>query len=486
MKSLVLGVALAGAALAASPVADAAKAGNKAQVLALIEKKADVNEAQADGTTALHWAVRAGDADLTARLLKAGAKASASNRYGVSPLYLAVQANNTKLVDTLLDAGADANAVSSEGETALMTAAHVGGVEVIRSLVKHGAKLEAREEWHGETALMFAAAQRHPEAVAALIDAGADVNARSSVDKWERQQTMEPREKWLPPGGFTPLLFAARQNCLECARILIAKGARLNDTDPDGISPIVSAIINGHYDVAAFLIEQGSDISLADKTGRTALYAATEFNTMPASNRPAPNVLEEKHSALDLIRMLIAKGANVNVALKSQIPYRTKLDRGDDTMLTTGTTPLIRAGKAADVEAMKTLLGAGADAKAVTRNGVNALMAAAGLGTKEEDNTGRLKTEELAIEAIDLCLKAGADINAVDSQGRSALHGASLKGYDKVVKHLAEQGAKLDLKDRRGFTALDLALGKGGGVGFDGNASDVHQSTADLLKSFAK
>jgi ankyrin repeat protein len=242
------------------------------------------------------------------------------------------------------------------------------------------------------------------------------------------------------------------------------------------------AVINGHYDCAAYLIDKGTDPNLADNTGRTALYAAVDFNTMPADNRPSPKVIDNEVSSLELIRKLLEKGANPNARLLKQQPYRAKLDRGDDTMLTTGTTPLLRAAKAGDIAAMHLLLDKGADAKLATRSGINPLMAAAGLGTKEEDATGRHKTEAEAIEAIELCLKSGLDVNEVDGRGQTALHGAALKGYDQVVQFLAEHGAKLDIKDKKGFTALDAAVGKAGGVGFDGAAAVPHESTARLLE----
>jgi ankyrin repeat protein len=171
--------------------------------------------------------------------------------------------------------------------------------------------------------------------------------------------------------------------------------------------------------------------------------------------------------------------------LKKQVPYRAKLDRWDDTMLTTGTTALVRAAKAGDVPVIQLLLAKGADPKLVTRNGVNALMAAAGVGTKEEDNTGRKKTEADTITTIKILLAAGLDINAVDSRGQSALHGAAFWGKDRVVEYLVKNGAKLDLKDKKGFTALDSAMGVAGGVGFDGASATPRPSTAELLKKLA-
>jgi len=286
----------------------------------------------------------------------------------------------------------------------------------------------------------------------------------------------------MPQGSLTPLLFAARQGCIECAKILVDKGAELNATDLEGVSPLLLAIINGHYDVAGYLIEKGADVNVPDKTGRTALYSAVDFHTMPASNRPAPKEIDNQLSSLDLIKLLITHHANVNAQLEKAQPYRTKTDRGDDTMFGAGTTPILRAAKAGDAAVVRILLQSGADPKLATRTGINPLMAAAGVGTREEDTTGRHKTEAEAIESIQLCLDAGVDPNVQDAAGRTAIYGAAMWGLDQVVKFLAEHGAKLDLKDKRGFTALDAAEGKAGGLGFDAATGEAHPTTAALLR----
>jgi uncharacterized protein len=423
--------------------------------------------------------------EMADELIRAGADAKAANRYGVTPLSLACVNGNAAMIEKLLKAGADANAAGEEGETALMTVAHTGNVEAAKVLLAHGAKVDAQESWHGETALMWAAAQKHPAMLRELIAHGADVNAVSTIVKWERQTTAEPREKWLPLGGFTPLMFAAREGCVACLPILADAGANLNQTDPDGITPVVNAIINGHYDVARFLLDKGADPNLADKTGRAALYAAVDAHTMPASNRPSPNEADNETTSLDLVKAVLAHGGAVNTQLKTQQPYRTKVDRGNDTMLTTGTTPLLRAAKAGDVVVITLLLEKGADAKLATRNGINPIMAAAGLGTKEEDTVGRKKTEREMIDSIELCLKAGADVNAIDSRGQTALHGAAQKGWNQVVQYLADHGAKVDVKDKKGLTPLDAAMGLAGGLGFDNTTGDVHESTAALLRKLA-
>jgi ankyrin repeat protein len=330
---------------------------------------------------------------------------------------------------------------------------------------------------------MWAAAQGHPAMVRELLAHGADVNARSNHENWERQVTSEPRDKWLPPGGLTPLLFAARENCLDCLPVLIEAGADVNATTPDGISPVVIALINGHYDVAGALLEAGTDPNLADYTGRTALYAAIDFNTMVKSNRPAPKVLENRLTALDVARIALEHGADVNARQKRLAPYRAKLDRGNDGMLGGGTTAFLRAAKAADLPAMKLLLEHGADPLlAPTRSGISPLMAAAGLGTSEEDTTGRQKTQAQAIEAIQLLLDRGIDINAKANDGQTAVHGAAMQGYDDVIRFLASKGAALDTPDKDGFTPLDVALGKAGGFGFSGKEGVVRERTAAVLQ----
>jgi len=481
--TIILAVLLAAAAAAGdAKLAVAVKTGDKAAVQMLLQQRVDVNVPEVDGTTALHWAVRNDDADLVDRLIRAGAKAQATNRYGITPLFLACMNGNPAIIEKLLKAGADVNAVSNEGETALMTAARTGNVDAVKVLLARGADVNAKESWHGETALMWAVSEKHPAVTRELIAKGADVNARSTANQWERQNTAEPREKWLPLGSLTPLEFAARDGCIECIPVLLEAGAAINAADQDGITPLLSAIINGHYDSAVLLLEKGADPNIADRTGRTPLYSAVDFHTMPASNRPSPKETDNELTSLDVIKTLLAKGATVNAQLKQQQPYRTKLDRGDDTMLTTGTTPLLRAAKAGDVVAMKLLFEKGADAKLTTRAGINPLMAAAGLGTKEEDTTGRRKTQADAIEAIKLCLEAGVDINAADNRGQTALHGAALWGLDEVVQFLADHGAKLDVKDKQGRTPLDAAKGLAGGVGFDGASSVPRPSTAALIQ----
>src|SRR5688572_10970087 len=321
---------------------DAVKTRNTATVMALLQKKVDVNGPEADGTTALHWAVRNDDSALVDRLIRAGANTKAQNRYGMTPIALACENGSAPIVDRLLKAGVSANTTGPLGETALHLCARTGKPEAVRVLLAGGASVDTIENWRGQTPLMWAAAEGHGEAMNVLIEAGADVNARSSIIVWERQRTEEPRDKWLPPGGLTPLLFSAREGKVTSVRVLLDAGADVNIVDPDRHTSLILALSSGHFDVAGLLIERGADVNMEDKVGQTALYAAVDGHTVPASNRPAPRETDDTLTSLDVIKMLLAKGARVDAALRAQLPYRTKLDRGGDGVLGAGTTPLIR------------------------------------------------------------------------------------------------------------------------------------------------
>lgn len=460
----------------------AVKAGDSAAANTLLQRRVSANSAEPDGTTALHWAVRNDDLTLVDRLLRAGANPNAANRYGVTPIYLACQNGSAKVVARLLKGGVSANATGPFGETALMTCAHTGVVDAAKVLIEAGASVDAVESWRGQTALMWAAAEGHLDMIRTLIAAGADVNARSAIQNWERQRTMEPRDKWLPPGGLTPLLFAARQGCVDCERVLLDAKADINVVDPQQHTPLILALENGHYDAAALLIERGADVNQADGVGQTPLYAAVNDHTMPSSNRPSPKEIDNQRTSLDVITLLLEHGAKVDAPLRAQVPYRTKLDRGGDGVLGVGTTPLIRAAKAADTAVIKLLLEHGANPKATTRNRVSAVMIAANVNAREEDMTGRGKTGKDIIDSITLLLAAGAGVKDAEVQGRTALHGAAQWGLTDVVKFLQSQGADINAADRRGFTPLDYAEGRAGGFGFDGKASVVHEDTAKVIR----
>jgi ankyrin repeat protein len=386
------------------------------------------------------------------------------------------------VVERLLKAGVSANTTGPLGETALHLCARTGRPEAAKVLIANGASIDAVESWRGQTPLMWAAADGHAEMVKLLVEAGADVRARSAIIQWERQRTEEPRDKWLPPGGFTPLLLAAREGRVAAATTLIDVGADINVVDPERHSALIIALINGHYDVAGVLIDRGIDVNMEDRVGQTALYAAVDAHTVPASNRPAPRETDDELTSFQIIEKLLARGAEVDAPLRAQVPYRTKLDRGGDGVLGVGTTPLIRAAKAADVPVITLLLEKGANAKAATRNRVSAVMMAANVSAREEDMTGRNKTEKDIIESIQLLLASGADVKGSDTQGRTALHGAALWGLTDVVTFVHQNGGDLNAKDKRGLTPLDHALGRAGGFGFDGRSGVTREETAKVIR----
>jgi len=471
-------------------VVEAVKQGNMAAVKTLIAQKADVNAAEADGMTALHWAVRANDLPTVQLLLRAGAKVNTASRYGMTPILLAAQNGDPAVVAALLKAGADPNSALPEGETALMTAARTGNVDSIKLLVETGARVDAKENWQGQTALMWAAAQNNAAAVKTLISLGADKNERSKLlsfpeFKWETSGMVVTV---LPRGGWTPLMYAARDGAGDAVAALADARADLNATDPDGTTALMYAIINAHFDTAASLIDKGADPNVADSTGTTALYSAVDMHTMgPMLSRPSPKLVD-KLDAADITRMLISKGANVNARLKRPIIGRHHTPTGD-AALGEGTTPLARAAKSNDLQLMRMLLDAGADPKLTLKDRTTVLMIAAAGGAVVGAYAVAIPvTEESSIEAVKLCLDRGVDINAFNTTGTTAVHAAVQRGAQKVVRFLAEHGAKLDMKNKQGRTPLDIAMGVGATAGRGGAArgrgnAGPSPAMADLLRS---
>ena len=468
---------------AASPLLDAVRAGNHAAAIASIDQHADVNERLADSTTALHWAVHTGDADLVHRLIKAGANISAANDYGATPMSEAAERADAKILKLLLDAGANVESPNAMGQTALMTVARTDHVDAAKVLLSHHANVNAREQWRGQTALMWAAAQSQPEMAEFLIRNGADPNARSSIRAWERRVTAEPRPQNRPVGGFTALLLAAREGCAACAAALVKGKADINLGDPDNISPLLMSILNGRFDAAAYLIKAGADPNKWDTWGRSPLYSAVDYNTTPRGGRP-DRPSSDRTTPLDVERMLLDAGANPNMQLKEFPPYRSLgQDRGGDNMLTVGTTSLIRAAKAGDKASVQLLLAHGAVPDLPNSLGITPLMAAAGVGSTTVDTRGRFRDEQLCIDSARLLLTAGANVNAQRDNGQAAVHGAALWGLTNFVQFLHDNGADLRIADKDGTRALDIAEGKAGVTGRVGIAlSEPHPQTAALLQ----
>lgn len=475
MRFLLAGAALAVSAWAASsPIPDLAMKGDMDAVRALVgQHPADVNATQPDGSTALLWAAYWNDKGAVEALIAAGANVNAANRYGVTPLSQACTNGDAAMVEALLKAGADPNSLQQEGQTALMTAARAGNAEAAKALLDHGAEVNAKESWRGQTALMWAAAENHPSVVQVLVDHGAEVNAVSATFDF-REMKPKPGDvpMHFPRGGFTALLFAGRGGFTECARILLDHGADMKIADPDGTSALLLAIINGHYDTAAFLIDRKADPNAADSMGRAPLFAAIDMHDLYGSNRPAPKDTN-KLQALDIVKMLLDHGADPNAKLAKLIPPRAVLDF-PDMMMGDGATPFLRAAKSADIPLMQLLLAKGADPKVVTKAGVTALMVAAGMG-----HSNTVRGGEQPMEAMQICLDKGVDINAAtDKTLNTALHAAAGRGTDDIVQFLLAHGANPNLKDNKGRTPLDVALGKDA----DAVGVEVHQSTADLLR----
>jgi uncharacterized protein len=463
------------ATLGDSRLADAVMQQDTGAVSSLLKQHVDVNARQTDGSTALLWAAHYDNRELAQMLIAAGADPRIANRYNISPISEAATNGDAAMIEMLLKAGANPNTTKEEGETVLMTAARTGKIDAVKALLDHGAKVNVTEDWRWQTPLMWSAAEGHPEVVQLLIDRGADVNARSAVfDYRDLKAKAGSVPMNFPRGGFTALLFAARQGNMEAAKVLLNAGANVNQGDPDNTSPLIVAIINLHYDLAGYLMDHGADINAADAKGRTPLYAAVDMRNMDITTRPTPKI-PDKLDSLDIIKMLLAKGANPNAPLKSMLPPRGVLDGGDFTM-SAGATPFLRAARSDDVTVMRMLLEKGADPKLETKAKDNALMLAAGISWRDGKTRG---TEPDAVQAIQICLDHGLDVNAANSKGETALHGAASRGADKIVQFLADKGAKLDVKDKEGHTPLDTAMGVGASVG---GVRAPHETTVALLR----
>jgi ankyrin repeat protein len=452
-------VCLPAQAAAASDLIESVRSGDRALVRDLLQKAADVNAAEADGTTALHWAVRADDGELIRWLLDSGASPTSSNRYGVTPLALAAINGSASALLALLEAGADPNTRGAAGETVLMRTARTGSVPALRVLVERGADVNASESWLGETALMWAAGENHGEAVRFLLEQGAQADARSKpVQFGELKYPSTGLVRMvLPRGQWTPLMFAARQGALAAARALADGGADLDAVDPDGVTALTVAILNAHYDLAAMLVERGADPNVADQTGRTALYAAVDMHTLPPMfSRPAPRPSGQL-DALALAARLLSGGADPDLALSR--PLLPRHHNPGDRSLGEGSTPFMRAAQAADMAMMRLLVDGGADPRLTQKNGTTALMLAASGRPAGEDEESGVPEQSGAAQAIDFCLDAGLDIHAVSGSGDTALHRAVANGAVPAVRRLLERGANPHARNAKGESPLVMADG---------------------------
>ena len=478
----------------AAPVAAAAAAtqevslvrmverGDRLSALDSIRQGTSVRVRDADGSTALHWAASQGDVELVRALIAAGADVRVENDFGATPMSAAAEIGNANVIAMLLKAGANAESPNAEGETALMVVARTGKTDAASILLRHGANPNAVERWGGQTALMWSAAQCQPEMVRLLLDHGARVDLAAASRVWQRRVTAEPRPKDMSHGGFTALLYAAREGCVSGARELIRHKADVNLADPDGVTPLILALMNIHWDFARFLIESGADVNQWDFYGRAPLYAAVDMNTLPKGRRVELPSLDDT-TGPQVIQMLLDRGANPNAQLKLRVPHRQiAFDRYTEPMLNIGATPLLRASKAGDVPVVKLLLAHGALPDLPNFNGDTPLMAAVGKGWINAPTRGAFYTEEQALQVYALLRGAGADVNARTNFNETPLHSAALRGWNEIVKRLVADGAQLDVPDRNGLTPLDFAMGR---IPKDFNAlvAVPRTDTSALLKS---
>jgi ankyrin repeat protein len=447
---------------AATEVADAVMRGDAIAVRKLLTEKADVNAPQADGATALHWAVYSDDLATVDLLLKAGANPKSANGFGATPLSLAAEHGNPAITQRLLDAGADSNERMLNTDTVLMMAARTGNVATMKLLLDRGADVNAKETTRGTTALMWAAAQGHAAAVQLLVDRGAAVSVASNPAWQDRPvgyaKASDPRPSrkrdnsnvvsQIGPrnlrdqrgGGLTPLVFAVRANDLNSARILLAAGADVNQVTNYGWSPLLVATQNRYYQLASFLLDRGADPNLANKGAWTPLYIAVDNRNIEGGDYP---VRKADMDTLDFIRKLIDKGADVNWRVQESTWYRTVFT--SQWVHETGATPFWRASQSSDLAVMKLLLEHGANPNLATTIGVTPLQGAAGIGWVE--GVTYEWSKDANVEAVKLLLSLGNDPNAQAETGRTALHGAGHKGSTSVIQLLVDAGARLDARD---------------------------------------
>ena len=528
VRSFGIGVIVGALALSApvraaadSPaIADAAMRADKDAIRTLLRQAVDVNAAQGDGMTALHWAAMKNDADLAQMLLYAGANVKAATRLGgYTPLILAAREGFSAVMAPLLASGADPNAKTANGTTALMLAAQSGSTDVVTQLLEAGAEPDVKEPVRGLTAVMFAAASDRAPVVELLAKRGADLKATSAVidlnaagrdnaafagvlfgnpapppapsgtapriparsggpevpavPAAQQQGRFNPRaqgkagidrqyqlnELIHAQGGLAPIHLAARQGYATTVRALLDAGADVNQvTAGDRSSPLLIATINGHFDLAKSLLERGADPNLAAENGATPLYGVLNCEWAPKSLYPQPRAhLNQRIGYLDLVTALLDRGADPNARLRKKVWYSGySFDLSGVDEI--GGTPFWRAAYASDLAAMKLLVARGADPNIPTMK-----------------PAGRPRTADVERDVQDV---SKAPPVPVGGPGVPPLVAAAGSGYGEgfaanshrfaptgmmaAVRYLVEAlHADVNAKDHEGNTALHNAAARG-------------------------
>jgi ankyrin repeat protein len=429
-------------------------------------------------TPALHWVVHYGERDLTARMLEAGADPNRQNPVTrVTPLSLALTGTDADIVALLLDAGADPNAVMADGDTHLMIAARDGLPEFVKLLIEYGADPDSRHQEYGYSALMLAANAGNVDTVRLLLASGADPDAatyRIGDENWIRPNgqpgfgngigiirggTPADRGRRDPlQGGMTALLYAARHNHTQVVATLLDAGADIHQTDANAIGPLLMAISNDNVETAKLLLARGARVTDADWYGRTPLWEAVNVRNLYLHSESLQNFVD-REAMLEVITMLLDKGAEVNARTRETPPFRNHFLRVGSLEWVdfTGQTPFLSAALAGDLTVMKLLLEYGADPFINTYQGTSPLMAAAGINWVVYQTY--TEGPQQLLDTVKFCYELGMDVNQANSMGLTALHGAANRGSDDIIEFLVEKGARLDALDKEKRSPLDWAKG---------------------------